>query len=169
MYLGINSSSSALKMWPGFWYKIKAGAQRGWECNKKKYSNKNHERVYGWKMVYWKLNLGCPSGFLETWIGMGRIRLYSYDDDSCCLDFVSGVMILDIQSCSEEASLHLSCFRRDRWVMKHRYGPSPGHLSGAFAFESQTWVPTMTTIIKRHCFWRSRSWYLLLCQVAEGL
>lgn len=103
-------------------------------------------------MVYWKLNLGIPLGFLETWIGMGRIRLYFYDDDSCCLDFVSGVMVLDTQSCSEEAFLHLNCFRRDRQVMKRRYGPSPGHLSGASAFESHTWVPTMTTIIKRLFF-----------------
>lgn len=47
-------------------------------------------------------------------------------------------------------------------MVKRRYGPLPGHLSGAFAFASQTWVPTMTTIT--HSFWFWRSSYSLLCQ-----
>lgn len=96
---------------------------------------------------------------------LALITLCCYDDPSCCLDFVSGAMVLDIQSCSEEASFNLSCLNRDRWVVKHRYGLLPGQLSGAFAFASQTWMPTM--IIQRHCFWCLRSWYSLLCQVTE--
>lgn len=59
-------------------------------------------------MVYWKLALvGSPLGLLETWTGKGRIGLYSYDYRSCCLDFKSDVMLLDIQSCSGEARFHL--------------------------------------------------------------
>lgn len=38
-------------------------------------------------------------GFMETGIGMGRIRLYSYEDHSCYLEFVSDVMVLDSQLC----------------------------------------------------------------------